>query len=251
MKRIKIGENKNYIYYKLFDNNRYYFMKRLKNNDFNLKKMLKNEIDVLSKLDGLNVPVVVNYSLDMGYIVYEYIDGLNLNNIKIMNINDIHILVLKILDVLSLIHKHGIIHCDIKKSNIILSNDEVYIIDFGISCTDGINNFLGYGSIGYCSIEQINRCKLTVKSDIYSIGILMYELYTGILPFTLDEFDKEKIMKNYFELKVTKSSIINKKIPRYIDDIIDKCLKKDPNDRYSSVDELRKDLYEKLYLEKK
>lgn len=246
MNYLKLNENENYTYYKLEINNNCYFVKQLKRKNSILIKMLQNEVDNLNKLKGLNVPTIIYYNVEEGYIIYKYIQGDNLQKINLSNIKEITNIVFKILDGISLIHMQGIIHCDIKKSNIILSDDKVYIIDFGISCTNEKNEFSGYGSISYCSPEQIKRKKITIQSDIYSLGVLMYELYTRKLPFTFGKYDAKKIMKNHFEMKLLPPSSINKELPKTLDNIIEKCLKIDPNERFSSIDELKNTLRRQL-----
>ena len=93
------------------------------------------------------------------------------------------------------LHGKNIIHCDLKPSNILITKDnEIKIIDYDIATNKKENNNLNYGSIHYCSLEQINKQKITELTDIYSLGIIFYELITGKLPFngTKEEIIKKK-----------------------------------------------------------
>lgn len=239
--KVKIKENENNIYYRIIDDN-VYFMKQIKNRNKDNIDMLKNEIIVLEKLKGLNVPEVSFVDIQNGIIIYKYIKGENINDLYINNIIDVLKLMLKILDIVIEIHNRGIIHCDLKPSNIMLYRDKVYIIDFGIASALGHTSFLGYGSPLYCSPEQIKNQNLTIHSDIYSIGIIMYKLFTGKLPFTSKNNDRKEILTMHLKREIVIPSEINSHIPNNLDLVIKKCMEKEIINRYNCVQEIKRDL---------
>lgn len=91
---------------------------------------------------------------------------------------------LKIHDVIKEIHKLNVIHCDLKHDNILLAlNKNIKIIDFGISINDNKNYFKGYGNTKYCSKSQLTKGNIDCTTDIYSLGVIFYELMLDRLPF--------------------------------------------------------------------
>ena len=236
-----ITENENCIYYKILYQNKNYFAKHYKK--IKNIKMIYNEINILKELTGLNVPKILNYNIQKKYIIYNYISGQNLNHLKVAELKYKTLIFIKILDTISLIHKKGIIHCDLKPENIILSGNIIYIIDFGIACH--LNQpyiFKGIGSIEFSAPEQFNRENVSVKTDIYSLGIILYKMLTDVLPFTSSTNNKDEIMHNHLNNNYILPSHISSNLPSYYDRIIKKCLNPNPIDRYESVEELKKDL---------
>ena len=158
--------------------------------------LLKNEEKILKIIESLNIsPKLYDKNYDEKYLIMSYIKGTKLNEYKFNNFNDKIKIFLKIITSVKKLHGKNIIHCDLKPSNILITKDnEIKIIDYDIATNKKENNNLNYGSIHYCSLEQINKQKITELTDIYSLGIIFYELITGKLPFngTKEEIIKKK-----------------------------------------------------------
>jgi len=138
-------------------------------------------------------------------------------------------------------HEKGIVHQDIKPENVIItSNDIVKIIDFGIAQLNNHNSKdkskTSMGTIAYMSPEQTNRGAVDHRTDIWSLGIVLYEMLSGKLPFD-DEFEQAII---YAIIKQKPAEL--KHVPKQLNRIVLKCLKKDRKDRYQNMHELLTDL---------
>jgi serine/threonine protein kinase len=147
---------------------------------------------------------------------------------------------------LSFAHKHGVIHRDIKPSNVLITPDgDVKVADFGIAraiTADGDLTQTGsvLGTASYISPEQAQGGQLDGTSDIYSLGVVLYELATGKVPFSGDS----PLSIAYKHVKETPiaPSVINPSVPSDLEAIIMKCLEKSPKDRYETAYDLRSDL---------
>lgn len=185
-----------------FDNKKY-ILKKIINNDQTLINMLRNETVILNKLKYANVtPKLYNYSFTENnhYIIIELIKGRTLNNLNIKGWKERVSLMLKITAAVRKIHSLGIIHCDLKPDNIIVDTDNnIKLIDFGIAINNDKHYFKGYGNINYCSRSQALKERIDFDSDLYSLGIIFYELMCNKLPFsgTNDEIKNKKINYNY------------------------------------------------------
>lgn len=142
-------------------------------------------------------------------------------------------------------HQKNIIHLDLKPRNVMLdSKGKVYIMDFGVARSLGAHEAVQekklIGTPAYISPEQAKSEEVDKRSDIYSIGIILFEMLTGKRPFEADTLD------DYVDMHIHKkppcSSDIRPQIPPFLDDIVLKCLKKDKNKRYQNVEELLEDL---------
>ncbi|HEY7198551.1 MAG TPA: Stk1 family PASTA domain-containing Ser/Thr kinase [Gaiellaceae bacterium] len=150
----------------------------------------------------------------------------------------------QILGALRFAHRHGIIHRDIKPHNILLGNeDRLKVTDFGIARA-GASQMTEVGSImgtaQYLSPEQARGAPVTAASDLYSLGIVLYELLTGQVPFTGDSAI-EIAMKHLNEIPRPPSAIRPEITPE-LDQVVLRALAKNPEDRYQSADELQEDL---------
>jgi serine/threonine protein kinase len=138
-------------------------------------------------------------------------------------------------------HEHGVIHRDIKPSNImVLHGGRVKIADFGIARMDSSLSQtqcgMVMGSPLYMSPEQILNRPLDSRSDIFSVGILLYRMLTGITPFAGDTV--HALMYQIVEKEPPKAGQINSAIPPALDAIIAKCMAKNPEDRYQDAQSL-------------
>lgn len=163
-----------------------YFFKKVSDESYYYNALV-NEFNVLTKLQNCDyVPKIKDYNLakNKSYMVVEYVKGCSLKKMTFNSLKERIVLMIKILDIIEYFHNHKIIHCDLKPSHIFILDDyTIKVIDFGISILEGKNNFSGYGNIKYCSPEQLLGLEISEQTDIYSLGVIFYELITGHLPF--------------------------------------------------------------------
>ena len=204
-----------------------------------------------SSLSNPNIVEVYDVGEDNGeyYIVMEYVEGKHLKNLLKkrgkLTVPEVIDIVLQITNGLSVAHDSYIIHRDIKPQNIlILDNGLIKITDFGIAVAMNATQLTQtnsvMGSVHYLPPEQASGKGATLQSDIYSIGILMYELLTGKLPFKGDNA-VEIALKH---LKEPMPSIRDEipDIPQSVENIILKATAKNPKNRYADAREMHEDL---------
>ncbi len=216
-----------------------------------LERHFRLEAEALNKMSHRNVRRILGVGQwnDSLYMVTEYIDGKTLKEIISEGSVSIKTAVdyaLQIAAGIEHAHRKNIIHRDIKPQNIIVSNDgTVKIVDFGIArmTSQTTRTMAGkdvVGSVHYLSPEQARGGHVDARSDIYSFGILLYEMFTGKVPFQGDEA-VSIAMKHINQIAEPPQSI-NTNITQGINDIIVKCIQKDPDARYQTASELREDL---------
>ena len=219
------------------------------NDDETFLKGFKNEAQAAINLRSENI--IAGYSVvdekDLHYIVMELAEGISLKKYIMQHealSNEETIEIGKqIVNGIICAHKLGLIHRDIKPQNIII-NDKglVKITDFGIAkaVTSSTINAAVIGSVHYISPEQARGNSVDERSDIYSIGCVLYELITGRVPFTGES--TVSVVMSHIKDSVTPPSKYNENIYPSLEKIILKCLAKIPNKRYSSATELFTDL---------
>ena len=221
----------------------------LDNEDF--IRRFKNESKAIAVLNHPNIVRVYDVSFgDMiQYIVMEYIDGITLKEyIDMQGVLDwketVH-LTTQILKALQHAHENGIVHRDIKPHNIMLLQDgTIKVTDFGIarfsSNATRTMTEQAIGSVHYIAPEQARGEKTDGKTDIYSVGVMMYEMLTGKLPFDADSAVSVALMQ--LQAKAKRPREINPDIPVGLEEITIKAMQKDPNDRYLSAVEMLSDI---------
>jgi serine/threonine-protein kinase len=202
---------------------------------------------------GLNHPNIVSI-FDRGlaegtyYIAMEYLDGRTLKELLVRNgPTPIPIAIdyaRQILGALSFAHRHGIVHRDIKPHNIVVGSDgRLKVTDFGIA-RSGASQMTEAGSIvgtaQYLSPEQARGAPVDPRSDIYSLGIVLYEMLTGNVPFTGDT-PVEIAMKHLSQVPEPPSKLRDD-VPHELDAVVMRALAKDPDQRYASAEEMDADL---------
>ncbi|MBS1955321.1 MAG: serine/threonine protein kinase [Cyanobacteria bacterium SZAS-4] len=194
------------------------------------------------------------------YLVMDYIEGDSLAELLkkeiFLDVPRALAISLQICTAVSYAHEHGVIHRDLKPENIILTNagadfDFVKLIDFGIAKFDSENGLSTqrvtqtgeiFGSPLYMSPEQCMGYPLDVRSDVYSLGCVMYELVTGKPPLA-GENPVQTIFKHLNEMPAPLSVEFKQlNVPRGFEVLVMKALQKKPEDRYQTVEELRRDL---------
>lgn len=242
-----------------------YKAKDLKLNRFVAVKVLREEYtdneQFIKKFDresqaaaGLSHPHIVSV-YDVGvqdniyYIIMEYVDGITLkqylNKKGHLDYEEATQYILEVAGALKCAHEHRIIHRDIKPHNILLTKKlEPKVADFGIaraitSSTVTMTNQT-MGSVHYISPEQARGGFVDERSDLYSLGIMYYELLTGQLPF--DEESTVSIAIKHIQEPLNPPKNLIPDLPDSVNDVIIKLTQKKPEDRYQNVDELITDL---------
>lgn len=203
---------------------------------------------------NLNHPNIVNVfdtgqDGDIHYIVMEYIEGSNLKELIVkqapLPASQAIEIAAQICDAINYAHTKGLIHRDIKPQNILLTNDgTVKVTDFGIAKGYGDQNLtqtgITLGTVHYFSPEQAKGLQVSPQSDIYSIGVVLYEMMTGRIPFESD--NPVALAVKHIEELPPPPRRYNPSIPTTLEGIILKALNKDPKDRYPNAASMAKAL---------
>lgn len=182
------------------------------------------------------------------YIVMEYVDGVTLKEYMQehkLSLNAVLEIGVRLADALQHAHSHKIIHCDIKPQNILLDkNMNPKIADFGIAKMV-TNQTMVYskavmGSVHYISPEQASGGKITACSDVYSLGVVLFEMLTGQVPYVGTTAVAVAMM--HVEKPVPRLADFMENVPEGLQEIMDKALAKRCEERYGNAAQLRKDL---------
>jgi eukaryotic-like serine/threonine-protein kinase len=182
------------------------------------------------------------------YIAMEVIEGRSLKELILtrgpLPIGQAIAYTFEILDALRFAHRHGIIHRDVKPHNILIGGERLKVTDFGIARA-GASQMTEAGSImgtaQYLSPEQARGAPVTASSDLYSVGIVLYEMLTGKVPFSGDSAI-EIAMKHLNEVPKPPSKV-RPEIPEDLDHVVLRALAKAPEDRYQTAEEFAEDLH--------
>lgn len=220
-------------------------------NDEKFIRRFQREALSASNLSHPNIVEMYDFGEDHGqnYIVMEYVDGKTLKQLikkrGHLTITEVIDIMLQITDGMSHAHDSYIIHRDIKPQNImILENGMVKITDFGIAMALNSSQLTQtnsvMGSVHYLPPEQANGKTATIRSDIYSMGILMYELLTGEIPYK-GENPVEIALKHIKEPLPNVRDRISS-LPQSVENIIQKATAKNPKNRYEDAREMNNDI---------
>ena len=219
------------------------------NSDF--LRRFRNESKAIAVLSHPNIVKVydVSFGDQIQYIVMEFIDGITLKQYieqeGVIRWNEAVHFTTQILMALECAHEKGIIHRDIKPQNIMLLQDgTIKVADFGIarflqSETTTMTD-KAIGSVHYIAPEQASGDYITDKADIYSVGVMLYEMLTGKLPFVADNAVSVALMQ--LQAKAVMPRELNPSIPRGLEQITMKAMEKNPVDRFQSAGEMLDDL---------
>ena len=252
----KIGNGGMATVYKALDQilNRYVAVKVLREEfttDEEFIKRFNAEAQSAARLIHPNIVSVydVGQEYNINYIVMELIQGKTLKQIIE---EDGHLswkwavnIAIQIASALEMAHKNNIIHRDIKPHNIMITEDGVAkVTDFGIAKAVSNSTITAFGttlgSVHYFSPEHARGGYTDSKSDLYSLGVVMYEMVTGKVPFDADT--PVSIALKHMQEEPVPPIKVNKEIPFAVNQIILKAMKKDPNERYQNASEMIKDL---------
>jgi len=182
------------------------------------------------------------------FICMEYYEGETLRekiNTGLLKIDEALEILIKVLEGLSAAHEKGIVHRDIKPANIFITEkNKVKILDFGLAKSSAYSKITKSdrtsGTIAYISPEQAQGKEATNKSDIWSLGVVMYEMLSGQLPFK-GEYD-QVLIYSILDKAPEKITSLSPEIPLELEQIANRALEKDSDSRYQNVDEMLADL---------
>ena len=213
--------------------------------DPDLVRRFKNESKAISLLNHPNIVKVydVSVSENLQYIVMEYVDGMTLREYlnerggKLTSRETVHF-ISQILKALDHAHRNGVVHRDIKPQNImLLDNGQLRMMDFGIARISRAENQLtggkAMGSVHYISPEQAKGDETDFTSDIYSVGVMMYEMLSGHLPFDAD--DVVEVAIKQISDKPQSLQELAPNVPHGLVEITERAMAKRPDNRYASA----------------
>lgn len=219
--------------------------------DPNTKRRFRREAMSATKLNDPHIVGIFDTGEENGlqYMVMQYVQGTDLKAyirdhypIALPQVIDI---MEQVLSAVEAAHAHGIIHRDLKPQNILIDeNKNVKITDFGIAVAVSQNSLTQtntlMGSVHYLSPEQARGSIATKKSDIYSLGIILYELLTSKVPFEGE--NAVSIAIKHFREDIPSVRSVNPHIPQPLENVVIRATAKDPIDRYENVKQMADDL---------
>ena len=219
----------------------------------------RREVELAARLDHPNIARIYDSSVNRGahYYAMELIDGMPLDKFaktRNLDLQDTLRLVRVVCDAVQHAHRHGVIHCDLKPSNIVVTpNGQPHIVDFGLARAlqdfyqdprdSATRNGELVGTLAYMSPEQaaghVNQ--IDTRSDVYALGVILYSLLTGRFPHdqTGSSFD---VQRRIVQEEVCRPHDICTTIDRELESLLLKALAKSPSDRYASASDLAHDI---------
>ena len=220
-------------------------------NESQTQARFQREALASSELSHPNIVSVLDVGTDHGlpYMVMEYVDGPDLKDYirenSPLDLREVIQIMDQILSAVALAHKHNVIHRDLKPQNILMDKrGNIKIADFGIavalnqSSITQTNSVMG--SVHYMSPEQTRGGLVTRQSDIYSLGIILYELITGTVPFNGDT--PVSIALKHAQEPIPSIRKKDRSVPQALENVVLKATAKDPRDRYPSAQAMKADL---------
>jgi len=223
--------------------------------DSGFAKRFEREAHFMAALQHENILHVHDFIKDRGtmHIIMEYVQGIDLYDLLEITprlpVDIAAIIALQVARALDYAHFRGVIHRDIKPANIMISkHGEVKLMDFGIARDDKLSDLTetgtGLGTPSYMSPEQILGDKLDFRSDIFSLGIVLYQMSTGQKPFVED--DARTVMQKIRLDRYVSPRKLNPFVPRSLEHIMARCMEKMPANRYPTTQALIDDLMDFL-----
>jgi len=225
-------------------------------------KRFEREAQLCSQLDHPNICTIYDFSDADGvfYIAMQYVEGKNVRQLvsgRALEIKSALSIAIQVTDALAYAHSKNIIHRDIKAGNVMVtSGGQVKILDFGLAklledehaeelqgknSSDITELGIPYGTATYAAPEQARGERADARSDIFSTGVLLYEMLTGIWPFQGKTVIDVRHQVLYGKPKLIAESR-REPIPAALQAIVDKALQKEPKDRYQKISQMRDDL---------
>jgi serine/threonine-protein kinase len=227
-------------------------------NDNSAKRQLIKEAQAVAMLEHPNICAVhgIEETAEHHFIVMQYIEGKTLGESfkeKPIGVEDFKSITRQILTAVAFAHSHGVIHRDLKPGNIMLTDDgSIKVLDFGLAkiipqnqllgsktgdeVSQFSNNGLVIGTVSYMSPEQLRGKKLDYRSDIFSIGIVLYELLAKQNPFNCES--QAEVIAAILSNEPPNVKEFSADFPEPLVKLVEKCLQKNPDDRFQSAAEM-------------
>lgn len=218
----------------------------LQDDDFRAR--FQREARIVARLEHPNIVHIYDFNEHDGipYLVMRFVPGMTLKKYVIkhgLSLQKTRVLLMQIAEALDYAHTRGVLHRDMKPSNILIDKDDCpYITDFGLARiaeagSSTISHDMMLGTPFYISPEQAQGEKnLDSRTDIYSLGVILYELVSGRVPFQADT--PYAIVHGHIYQQPKAASTHNDTLPEEVDWVLDKALAKEPDDRYSTAVEM-------------
>ncbi|MFM9968353.1 MAG: protein kinase domain-containing protein [Burkholderiales bacterium] len=220
------------------------------------RKLFITEASLAGKLNHPHIVQIYDAVVgdDISYLVMEYVEGGTLehycNKDELLPVHKIVEIIFKCTRALDFAHRMGVTHRDIKPANILVSGaSEIKISDFGAALMSSVDQtqVSGIGSPAYMSPQQIKEHPLDHRTDIYSLGVVMFQLLTGQLPFQAS--NNYSMMYQITNVEAPLASSLRKDVPVVVDKIVKKAMQKDLDWRYAEWDEFSHDLADAISVE--
>src|SRR5208337_1426795 len=213
----------------------------------------RREVAVVQMLHHPAIPRVITFNegTDCASHVLEYIEGPSLRTYISENtplsLNEVLSLAEQLADIIGYLHSNGVCHRDLKPENIIVGSDgKIHLLDFGSALLEGSWRVTwrwglnGFGTTDYMAPEQIQGKRGDSRTDVYALGMIVYEMLTGTLPFHGD--NALSVMNQHLTAIPTSPRKFQPSIPPGIEAVILKSIRRDTDERYQHVSEFRYDL---------
>jgi serine/threonine-protein kinase len=214
---------------------------------------LQREFNIEQKMNHPAIPhaIAMNESPTGPYLVVEYIEGVSLRHYisehGSLQLEEALSIGCQLADALAFLHVRGVYHRDLKPENIIVGTDDhVHILDFGIALMEGARRVTwsvlsdAMGTPDYMAPEQIQGKRGDARTDIYALGVILYEMLTGRVPFSGE--NSLSVMNQHMTATPVPPSRIKPSIPPGVEAVVLKCIRRNPDERYQAADLLEYDL---------
>jgi len=225
------------------------------------RDFFQQEAELIAKLEHPCIVPIYDFGWhgEQPYIVMRYMAGGSLDDrlkTEEIKLTEIAHIFKRIGDALDAAHARKIIHRDVKPSNFLLdSTGEIFLSDFGIAKSQAFTDDDGTWLVGtpaFMSPEQVKGDEVDGRSDVYALGIVLYRLLTGQLPFASES--TTALINAHVDLPIPDIRVIKSNIPAVWQEVVGKAMAKDPNDRYATAGDFARDVAEvvsgKWYLRK-
>jgi len=215
------------------------------NADENFVERFKREARSVAQLQHPNIVTVIDRGEEEGrqYIVFEYIDGENLKELVVrkgrLDVDEALEIALEVARGLAFAHEHGLVHRDVKPQNVLLNGDaRAKVTDFGIARSLDVDGMTQTGTVlgtsNYIAPEQASGQRVDAHTDVYALGVVLYEMLAGEVPFPGESF-VAVAMKHVHEAPPNLLDV-RKDVPLRVAAAVDRALEKDPDQRFPTMD---------------